>query len=63
MIGGPGLAGVIAQLAGTATGMLADAASFAVSFLCLALNRADRRPAEPAAVSPRTLLAEVAGSG
>lgn len=35
-IGGPGLGGLIAQLAGAATGLLADAASFGVSLLCLA---------------------------
>lgn len=34
-IGGPGLAGGIAALAGVATGLLADAVSFAVSALCL----------------------------
>lgn len=34
-ISGPGLAGALAELAGPATGLLADAVSFAVSFLCL----------------------------
>ena len=45
-IGGPGLGGLLAQLTGPVTGLLADAASFAVSFCCLAAMRAprDRRP-------------------
>jgi predicted MFS family arabinose efflux permease len=49
-IGGPGLGGLLAQLAGAATGLLADAASFAVSFACLTAVRSprDRRPAAPA---------------
>jgi predicted MFS family arabinose efflux permease len=49
-IGGPGLGGLLAQVAGAATGMLADAASFAVSFACLAAVRSprDRRPTAPA---------------
>jgi len=34
-ISGPGLAGALAELAGPATGLLADAVSFAVSFICL----------------------------
>ncbi len=44
-IGGPGLAGTLAQLAGPATGLLADAVSFGVSFACLAALRRphDRR--------------------
>jgi predicted MFS family arabinose efflux permease len=48
-IGGPGLGGMLAQIAGPAAGLLADAASFAVSFTCLAAVRRprDRRPAAP----------------
>jgi predicted MFS family arabinose efflux permease len=38
-ISGPGLAGALAELAGPATGLLADAVSFAVSFICLARLR------------------------
>jgi MFS family permease len=34
-IGGPGLGGLLAQAAGPVTGLMADAASFAVSFCCL----------------------------
>jgi predicted MFS family arabinose efflux permease len=49
-IGGPGLGGLVAQIAGPATGLLADAVSFAVSFGCLTAVRRppDRRPAGPA---------------
>ncbi|MBR7834885.1 MFS transporter [Actinospica durhamensis] len=35
-IGGPGLGGLLAQAAGAVAGLLANAASFAVSFFCLA---------------------------
>jgi predicted MFS family arabinose efflux permease len=55
-IGGPGIGGVIAQLAGAATGMLADAVSFAVSFVCLTRMPADHRHTDQAARSPRALL-------
>jgi predicted MFS family arabinose efflux permease len=50
-IGGPGLGGLLAQVAGPVTGMLADAMSFAVSFCCLTAMAPprDRRPADPAA--------------
>lgn len=34
-IGGPGLGGLLAQVAGPVTGLLADAVSFVVSFCCL----------------------------
>ena len=34
-VAGPSLGGAIAQLLGAATGLLADAASFAVSLACL----------------------------
>ena len=45
-IGGPGLGGLLAQVAGPVTGMLADSATFAVSFCCLAAMSPprDRRP-------------------
>jgi len=45
-IGGPGLGGLLAQAAGPVTGLLADAASFAVSFCCLTAMRPprNRRP-------------------
>jgi predicted MFS family arabinose efflux permease len=48
-IGGPGLGGMLAQIAGPAVGLLADAASFAISFTCLTAVRRprDRRPAAP----------------
>ena len=50
-IGGPGLGGLLAQVAGPVTGLLADAASFAVSFCCLTAMRPprDRRSGAPAA--------------
>jgi predicted MFS family arabinose efflux permease len=50
-IGGPGLGGLLAQAAGPVTGLLADAASFAVSFCCLTAMRPprDRRSGDPAA--------------
>ena len=50
-IGGPGLGGLLAQAAGPVTGLLADAASFAVSFCCLTAMQPprDRRPGAPAA--------------
>lgn len=57
-IGGPGLAGVIAQLAGGATGLLADAASFAVSFVCLALNPASPARTQETGDKPRALVDE-----
>ena len=50
-IGGPGLGGLLAQVAGPVTGLLADAVSFAVSFCCLTAMRPprDRRSGAPAA--------------
>jgi predicted MFS family arabinose efflux permease len=50
-IGGPGLGGLLAQVASPVTGLLVDAASFAVSFCCLAAMRPprDRRSGAPAA--------------
>jgi predicted MFS family arabinose efflux permease len=50
-IGGPGLGGALAQIAGPAVGLLADAASFAVSFACLT---AVRPPRDRRAAAPRT---------
>ena len=50
-IGGPGLGGLLAQAGGPVTGLLANAASFAVSFCCLTAMRPprDRRSGGPAA--------------
>jgi predicted MFS family arabinose efflux permease len=49
-IGGPGLGGLLAQAAGPVAGLLADAASFAVSFACLTVIRPrSRRSGSPAA--------------
>jgi MFS family permease len=50
-IGGPGFGGALAQIAGPAVGLLADAASFAVSFACLT---AVRRPRDRRSAAPRT---------
>ena len=52
-IGGPGLGGALAQIAGPAVGLLADAVSFAVSFACLSAVRRprDRRAAASQATS------------
>jgi len=44
---GPGLAGLLAQLAEATTGMLVDAVSFAVSWLCLERMRDRRVPPVP----------------
>jgi predicted MFS family arabinose efflux permease len=41
--GGPGLGGLIAQVAGPATGLLADAVSSGVSFACLTALRSPRQ--------------------
>jgi len=51
---GPGIGGAIAQAAGPATGLLADAASFAVSFWCLLglRGREPRESYEPRARAP-----------
>jgi predicted MFS family arabinose efflux permease len=48
-IGGPGLGGLLAQVAGPVTGLLADAVSFAVSFCCLTAMQPprDRRSGNP----------------
>ncbi|GAA4577340.1 MFS transporter [Micromonospora coerulea] len=56
---GPGLAGLIAQLAGAVTALLLDALSFLVSAACLARIRAvESRPHRPA--GPASLRREVA---
>jgi len=49
--GGPGLGGLLAQAAGPVTGLLANAASFAISFCCLAAMQPprDRRPGDSSA--------------
>lgn len=51
LIGGPGLGGLLAQAAGPVIGLLADAASFVVSFWCLAVMQRprDRRSGDAAA--------------
>jgi predicted MFS family arabinose efflux permease len=50
-IAGPGIGGGLAEVAGPAAGLLADAASFAVSLVCLTAIRRprDRRSGAPAA--------------
>ncbi len=53
-VGGPGLGGAVAQLAGAASGLLADAVSFAVSFACLiAIRTRETTRASPAEESSR----------
>lgn len=56
-IAGPGLAGLLAQVFGAVSGVLADALSFGVAVLCLRSVRA-REPRGGAAVD-RRLLAEI----
>lgn len=53
-VAGPGLAGLIAQLAGAVAGLAVDAASFLVSSGCLLLVRPPDRPSavRPVTVSP-----------
>lgn len=47
-VAGPGLGGALAQLFGAVTGLLADAASFAVSAACLlSIRTEERRPSPP----------------
>lgn len=50
-IGGPGLGGLLAQVTGPVTGLLANAASFVVSLCCLSAMQPprDRRSGDPAA--------------
>jgi len=57
-IGGPGIAGGIAALAGVASGLLADAVTFAVSALCLR-SIGSREPEVRAAAERRGLRREV----
>lgn len=60
-VAGPGLAGLIAQGAGAATGLIADALSFLVSAVCLLRIRARE---EPVATAPRsTSLRREIGDG
>lgn len=56
-IAGPGLAGLLAQAFGAATGLLADAVSFLVSVLCL---RAIRGAEPPRQLTRRRLRHEIA---
>jgi MFS family permease len=58
-VAGPGLAGLIAQLASAAGGVLADAVSFAVSAVCLSRLRV----AEPRRAAPRRRLHREIGEG
>ncbi|MEV4253577.1 MFS transporter [Spirillospora sp. NPDC049652] len=46
-VAGPGLAGAITQVLGVLGGLVADAASFAVSTLCLLGIRGEEEPVEP----------------
>ncbi|WIM95121.1 MFS transporter [Actinoplanes oblitus] len=59
-IAGPALGGALAAFAGAVTGLVVDAASFAVSFLGLALIR---RPERPVAHRPRRHLAHEIRAG
>jgi MFS family permease len=58
-VAGPGAAGVIAQAAGAVCGVLADAASFAVSAICLSRIRV----AEPPGLARRRNLRHEIGEG
>lgn len=58
-VGGPGLGGAIAQLAGASSGLLADAASFAVSFVCLAAIRTREAPRPPRHERSTRLIEEI----
>jgi predicted MFS family arabinose efflux permease len=60
-IAGPGIAGLIAQLAGAAAALLVDAASFAVSAICVLAIRA-REPHPAPGRRPTTLRREI-GAG
>jgi MFS family permease len=55
-VAGPGVAGLLAQIAGAVTGVLADALSFAVSALCLSQIHVDEPKPE---VRERHLLREI----
>lgn len=56
-VAGPGLGGLIAQAFGAVCGLVADAASFAVSLVCLLTLRTDEPPHTP---TRRQLRAEIA---
>ncbi|MFB4272565.1 MFS transporter [Nonomuraea sp. GTA35] len=56
-IAGPGLAGLLAHVFGAVSGVLADAAGFAVAALCLRSVRT--REARPRGTAERRLLAEI----
>jgi MFS family permease len=58
-IAGPGLGGAIVQLAGASIGLLANAISFAVSFIGLAAIRARETPVTPDPEEHRGLVREV----
>jgi MFS family permease len=59
-IAGPGIGGLLTQLLGAATGLLADAVSFAVSAICLLAIRADE-PRRARTGSSRVTTEIVAG--
>jgi MFS family permease len=58
-VAGPGLGGVIAQAAGATSGLLADAVSFAVSFVCLTAIRGREDPVAVGGAAGRHLGREV----
>jgi Na+/melibiose symporter-like transporter len=60
-VGGPGLAGLITQVAGAANALLADAGSFLASLLCLLSIRA--REPRPRRARPDSTLREEIGAG
>ncbi|MEV4057256.1 MFS transporter [Amycolatopsis sp. NPDC049688] len=57
-VAGPGLAGLLAQLFGPVSGILADAISFGVSVLCVRAIRARETPAVAERTPLRTQIAE-----
>ncbi|MGK5683187.1 MFS transporter [Actinoplanes sp. URMC 104] len=57
-VAGPGVGGLIAQLAGAVFGLLADAATFLISTVCLLAMR-HREPRRPARSPRRALLTEI----
>ncbi|GAA2668089.1 MFS transporter [Streptomyces lunalinharesii] len=60
-LAGQGAGGFLVQLAGAANGLLANAATFLVSLLCLGgIRHREPRPADAGARAPRSLRAEVA---
>ncbi|MEV6900690.1 MFS transporter [Amycolatopsis sp. NPDC051372] len=60
-VGGPGLAGLLAAVAGSVTGVLADAVSFGISVLCLCSVRAKETPKPRGRQRLRTEIAEGIG--